>query len=55
MTKFSNMFDDFDDKFWFQKKLMEDVINGHAPIKRRKAPRKNSSFYERSATKGIPL
>ena len=36
------IFDDFDDKFWFQKKLMEGVINGHAPIKRRKAPKKKT-------------
>ena len=38
------IFDDFDDKFWFQKKLMEGVINGHAPIKRRKAPKKPVPF-----------
>ena len=47
------IFDDFDNKFWFQKKLMEGVINGHAPIKRRKALKKQfllwTLSYERHA------
>ena len=47
------IFDDFDDKFWFQKQLLECVINGHAPVKRRKATKKNknSSCFGGSATK----
>ena len=32
----AKIFDDFDDEYWFINELMVDVIDSHAPIKRRK-------------------
>ena len=32
----SEIFDDFDDQFWFNSRLISDVVDAHAPLKKRK-------------------
>ena len=32
----SDIFDDFDDQFWFNSKLISNVVDAHAPLKKRK-------------------
>ena len=32
----SEIFDDFDDQFWFNSRLISDVVDTHAPLKKRK-------------------
>ena len=32
----ADIFDDFDDSFWFNQTLLSDIIDGHAPLKQRR-------------------
>ena len=39
-----NIFDDVDDIFWFNHTLIQDIINGHAPIKQKKTVKQPVPF-----------
>ena len=39
-----DIFDDVGDTFWFNHALIEDVVGGHAPIKRKKTAKYQVSF-----------
>ena len=39
-----NIFDDVDDTFWFNYTLIQDIINGHAPMKHKKTVKQPVPF-----------
>ena len=41
-----NIFDDVDDIFWFYHTLIQDITNGHAPMKQKKTFKTTGSFHE---------
>ena len=44
-------FDDLDDKFWYSKSLIDDIINEHAPLKRKKPVARPVPFINASLRK----
>ena len=45
------IFDDLDDKFWYSKSLIDDIINEHAPLKRKKPVARPVPFINASLRK----